>query len=60
MTKKTRKRVLFLCGYAVFNFFLVAVCLRILARMGAVFGLLHFSMGDVLNNLLASLLPGPF
>lgn len=60
MTKKNKKRLLLLGIYAAFNFFVMTVCVRIFAKIGAVFGLLNFGVGDVLSNFLTSLLPGPF
>jgi hypothetical protein len=60
VTKKNQKRLLFLCGYAVFNVFVMVTCIRIFARIGGVFGLVNFGMGEALSNFLALLLPGPF
>jgi hypothetical protein len=60
MTPKNKKRLLMLGGYAVFNIFVMVTCIRIFTKIGGVFGLLNFGMGELLNNLLASLLPSPF
>lgn len=60
MTKKNQKRLLFLCGYATFSFLVMALGMRILARIAEAFGLLTFGAGEVLSNILASLLPSPF
>ncbi len=49
-----------LCGYAVFNLFVLVTCARIFARIGSAFGRLNLGLGEVVSNFLALLLPSPF
>lgn len=60
MIKLNRKKVFLLCGYVVFNFFVLITYTRVLGRLGAAFGRLDFDVGEVLSHILASLLPSPF
>lgn len=60
MFRLSRTKVILLGGYIVFNLCVMVMGMRVLGRMGSALGRVHFNMGEVLSQLLASLLPGPF